>query len=152
MHWSDVETKFDRSLLRLRASAVLDDKLQQGTMWHFRELQFVYVGRFVIPWVLPDVNKSESDLLPFGADQASLLFWKRLQFRRAAEGQTNFHAFFISTSVGGGPTPGGGRYLARLFIHSGSRLTQSAWWCQGFPQWLKALGEVESEREDFDWL
>lgn len=30
----------------------------------------------------------------FAADQTSLFFWKRLLFRRAAEGQTNFHAFY----------------------------------------------------------
>lgn len=60
---------------------------QQGTMWHFGELHFVYVSRFVSLWVLSDVNKRGRDLLPFRADQTSqFLFWKRLQFRRAAEG------------------------------------------------------------------
>lgn len=60
---------------------------------------------------------------------------------------------FISTSVSGQAgrqaTPGGARYLVRLFIHSGSGRPPPVWTCREFTQWLKAVGEVES---DFDWL
>lgn len=52
-----------------------------------------------------------------GPIKPQFLFWKRLQFRRAAEGQTNFRAFLSALlSVGGPPQVEGDTRCDCLFI------------------------------------
>lgn len=147
---SDVETELNLSSLSLHTCAVFDSfpsRKQQrtatGNRVTFRGAPVCFTSdRFVILWVLSDVNQSGRDLSPFrGRSNLTVFILKASTVSEGSWRPNQFSGFFLSALlwVGGPPQVEGDTHRDCLFIAAADVQRQSGG-CQGFAQWLKSSG------------